>query len=281
VAGFAYHVFAPGGSPLEESDPVVAAILAYVARHGPVRPGESVDIVRFFGGAEKYQRDLYAVLAGPVSSIVEWLTRPLAWSFSVTVDSAYWGPLFGHVAFEPLLELDGHTVYGIDWRRLPVDAWLGLMRERGPSGETGPPPAALLRPPPLDRARFDAAVRAALLTLHRPDQLARNPLAGTALTAGGTGAAADRLRATFEAAVARLGDEPRAERLRDVLHRTYLRPAPTQEAAAEVLGLSFSTYRRCLAKAIDELTDRLWAIEIGAVAVEVGAVAVEIGAVRR
>jgi hypothetical protein len=44
-----------------------------------------------------------------------------------------------------------------------------------------------------------------------------------------------------------------------------VRPAPTQEAAAEVLGLPFSTYRRYLAKAVERLTDVLWAVEIGEV----------------
>ena len=39
--------------------------------------------------------------------------------------------------------------------------------------------------------------------------------------------------------------------------------APSQEAAAEVLDLPFSTYRRHLAKAVDELTDVLWSVEIG------------------
>ena len=50
-----------------------------------------------------------------------------------------------------------------------------------------------------------------------------------------------------------------------MLARTYVRAAPTQEAAAEVLGLPFSTYRRHLAKAIDQVTDLLWAVEIGEV----------------
>jgi hypothetical protein len=48
-----------------------------------------------------------------------------------------------------------------------------------------------------------------------------------------------------------------------VLDRTFVRAAPTQEAAAEVLDLPFSTYRRHLAKAVDELTDVLWSVEIG------------------
>ena len=40
-------------------------------------------------------------------------------------------------------------------------------------------------------------------------------------------------------------------------------PAPTQEAAAEVLDLPFSTYRRHLARAVEQLTELLWAVEIG------------------
>jgi DNA-directed RNA polymerase specialized sigma24 family protein len=55
------------------------------------------------------------------------------------------------------------------------------------------------------------------------------------------------------------------DRLRAVLQRTYVRAAPSQEAAAEMLGLPFSTYRRYLAKALDQLTTLLWAVEIGEV----------------
>jgi hypothetical protein len=137
------------------------------------------------------------------------------------------------------------------------------MHERGRSGATGPPPAALIRPPPLNRTRFAAAVKTALQTLHRPDQLATNPLLGSALAATTTGPNTDRLRATIEDAVVCLANEPKGDQLRAVLHRTYLRPAPTQEAAAEVLDLPLSTYRRHLAKALDHLTDLLWTIEIG------------------
>jgi hypothetical protein len=50
-----------------------------------------------------------------------------------------------------------------------------------------------------------------------------------------------------------------------VLDRTYLRAAPSQEAAAEVLDLPFSTYRRRLGRATERLTDLLWAVEIGQV----------------
>ena len=124
------------------------------------------------------------------------------------------------------------------------------------TGETGPPPAELLRPAPLGQAAFDEAVRAALRDLHRRDRLAASPLAGTALGP----AAGDAI----ERALAQLGEEPRGDPLRRVLDRTYLRGAPSQEAAAELLGLPFSTYRRHLARATDRLVELLWAVEIGA-----------------
>ena len=43
-----------------------------------------------------------------------------------------------------------------------------------------------------------------------------------------------------------------------MLDLTYFNPTPKQEAAAERLGMSFSTYRRQLATAVDRLTDWLW-----------------------
>jgi hypothetical protein len=242
-------------------------VLDHAARHGPPRPGEGVNIVRYNGGARAHQRDPYALLAGPVSSVIEWLTRPLAWSFIVVIDVEYWHAFFDYLAFAPLVEVDvggvRHVVYGIDWRRLPVDAWFDLMHERGRSGAAGPPPAALLRPPPLDRGQFGVAVKAALQSLHRTDHLATNPLLGSALATGPAGPTTDQLRATIETAVAHLGTQPKGDQLRAVLDRTYLRAAATQEAAAEVLDLPLSTYRRYLAKALEQLTDILWAVEIG------------------
>jgi len=50
----------------------------------------------------------------------------------------------------------------------------------------------------------------------------------------------------------------RDRRLYRVLDLTYFNPAPKQEAAAERLGLSFSTYRRHLAAGVDRLTEWLW-----------------------
>jgi hypothetical protein len=266
VAGFAYSVQSPSGSVLEDRDPVVRAILDHVALEGPARPGERVYIQRFVGGRGP-DRLRYAVLAASVANITAWVTRPLAWSFIIDVESSYWAPFLDYIAFAPLVTTDHgglqRVAFGIDWRRVPVDTYLDLLVERGRSGGTGPPPAALIRPPPLDRTRFAAAVRTALRTLHRPDQLTSNPLMGSALAATPHGPSTDQLRATIGSAVTYLGNQPKGDQLRAVLNRTYLHPAPTQEAAADVLDLPLSTYRRYLAKALEHLTDLLWTIEIG------------------
>jgi AAA ATPase domain len=262
IGGFAYHALCPTGSIVESRDPIVRAVLDHVARTAPLRPGEQVDVSRFLLGEGGSQTDHHAVFAGSVSSIIEWCSRPLAWAFIVSVEPAFWGPFFDYLAFRELLEVtfDGrrHVVYGNDWRRFPVDAWLDLMNEREQAGGSGPPPDWMQRPAPLGREAFGAAVRAALPHLHRPDRLTGCGLVGTSL-----GADPAAVRNALRTAIDELAQLPRGDRLRAVLHRTYLSPAPTQEAAAEALGLPFSTYRRHLAKAVDELTDRLWARETG------------------
>ena len=57
---------------------------------------------------------------------------------------------------------------------------------------------------------------------------------------------------------------PRQAKLYRALYYTYFQPAPTQERAAEVLDLPFSTYRRHLKAGVMRLTEILWQREIGA-----------------
>lgn len=269
IAAFAFGVLHPSGSGLEERDPAVRAALDFARRTSPARPGEQIDVSRFRGGRREYERDPYAVLAVSVFALIEWLTRPLAWSFPVTSDPEVWGPFFDYLAFTRVaeVEVDGQTrvVYGMDWRRLGVDAWMDLMNEREIAGGSGPPPAHLLRPAPLDRDSFTEAVRDALRDLHSDNRLAANALVGSGLAVGKDGATPDRLRRTIEQAVDALGRRPRGADLRRVLDRTFVHAAPTQEAASEILDLPFSTYRRHLSAALSELTDLLWAVEIGEV----------------
>jgi hypothetical protein len=254
---------------MERRDPVVRALLDHADRTAPPRPGEQIHISRFQGGVVDYERQDYGALAPSVAALITWLTRPLAWSFTVTSTPEVWGPFFEYLAFTRITDLSvgrrTFVLYGMDWRRLPVDVWMDLMNDRERTGTTGPAPASLLRPAPLGREAFAAAVRTALRNLHRDDRLAANPLMGTRLAQGPSGPSADVCRSQLRRAVACIGRQPRGAARHRVLDRTFVRPAPTQEAAAEVLGLPFSTYRRHLAAAVDDLVDLLWAVEIGEV----------------
>jgi hypothetical protein len=67
--------------------------------------------------------------------------------------------------------------------------------------------------------------------------------------------------ALYEAAS--LQASPREAKSYRALHRTYLDPAPSQERAAELLGLPFSTYRRHLKGGMTRVVEILWQREIG------------------
>ncbi len=268
VRGFAYCLLLPTGSALDQRDPVVRAVFDHAAT-APPRPGELIHLARLVGGADGHQRDPYAALAISVRSVVDWVTLPLAWSYAAVLDTEWWAPYFDYLGFARIADVDVAglpvAVFAMDWRRLPVDAWLAMMADRELSGTGGPPPSELLRPRPLSREQFGAAVQSGLRDLHDPNRLADNPLIGSRLVADGEGSAPERLRATLERGAERLADRPRSAELARVLEHTYLHTAATQERAAEALDLPFSTYRRHLAKAVVELTDQLWAIEIGRV----------------
>ena len=255
VAGFAMHLIVPSGSTMDHDDPVVRAVL----KHANLRPGEQASIVRFMGGAQQGHRDPYAALAASTSASLVWCTRRLAVSYNLALATEFWEPFFDYLGFRRVLEVDSggmcYVGYAHDWRRFPIDAWLELMNEREQSGGSGPPPESLLRPPPLAKDAFAAAVRAALDQFTHPERLAGHPLGPD-------------VRERVEAAIEQLPDGARGEHARAVLRRTFVRPAPSREAAAEALGLPFSTYRRHLTKAIEQLTERLWAQELGTAAAD-------------
>lgn len=266
IAGFIIQVMYPTDPALLDADPVSRAAID-VAKQSPARPGEQISIGRFVSGRVNHERDAYAVLAACVSSAALWISRPLAWSFVTSSDPDFWAPGFDYLGLTPRasVSFDGRncSVYGIDWRRIPIDVWLEVMAERQITGNQGPIPAELIRPAPLSRTQFDDAVRGALRELHRPDHLRRNALTRSQLVADGSADPAADLRRTLLAGIERVADQQRGLPLGQVLNRTFVHAAPTQEAAAEVLGLPFSTYRRYLAKSIDELIDVLWSVEIG------------------
>lgn len=276
VEGFALQIYLPTGTALDHDDPIAAAVLATVAARGPLRPGERINVNRFAGASGSYQRDPILLLVNGVACILEWGTRAAAWTFITTVEPELYGPYFEYLGFtrmwdKPLpgarRDADGRVRqiagYGWDRRRFPTERLFELMARRELTGEQGPPPADLLRPAPLDRAAFDAAVRAALPCLGRPDRLAGSVLLGSALVPALAPDPIDGLAATLTESIRALANERGGAEHERVLTRTFLKAAPSQVVAAEVLGLPFSTYRRHLAQAQERLIEVLWSIEIG------------------
>jgi hypothetical protein len=264
VLAFALHVYVTAADDVP--DPVVRAGLDAVARTCPLREGERVEVARFAAVRGGDESDPLQLLVNGVSSILEWVRRPAAWTLLIATDPVVWTPYFEYLGLRELVTVPHGglpwTVYGWDRRRFGVDAFFELMARRELTGETGPPPPDLLRPPPVSKAAFEEAVVAALRVLTRPDRLTGSPLLRTALVDPAAPDPVAALSSRLRDALHHLGEERRGAEHRRVLESTYLARVPSQEAAAELLRLPFSTYRRHLAKATERLVEVLWAVEI-------------------
>lgn len=268
------------GSEDPLSDPAVRAARAYLEQEAPLRPGERATLFRFWMARETYQAVSDVQTLCFVCAVQHHLSaRGLAFSFFPCAEPDRWAPFFAYLGIQRIppadFEVGGrrYGVYGHDWRVVPPSAWLGWMAEREIAYE---PFAGSERPLPrvrvLRRPEFDEAVREALRGFGRPEALRTNPLLDTRLVLdrAGPNASLDEriaaLQALLEKALAAWEAAPRDRKLYQALHVTYLRPAPTQEQAAERLNLPFSTYRRHLKVGIARLCQRLWEWEIGAAA---------------
>jgi hypothetical protein len=253
------------------ADPGSRAMWEYAQRHGPPRTGEQVMAWRLFVDSESDRRPSRSDTLIRLWHGHEMVTRvDCSWDFvSIEADRAYYGPMFAHYDFhlapEAGYQIGGrrYDVYAHDWRRLGVDDWLEMTAER----ELGAPFTAATGTTAevvLSEPEFAEAVRAALRDLHHPERLAGNPLARSRLIRdrGGGRSAAETLRAVIGEAADALRDDPREEAMYRVIDRTFLRPAPTQERAAELLDLPFSTYRRYRNRGVDRIVGWLWQREL-------------------
>ncbi|WP_067462164.1 ATP-binding protein [Actinomadura macra] len=248
------------------TDPLAAAVIAHLDRNGELSEPETARLVRFWMDRDAYQDisrvQTFITLQFSRSSLS---TPFLAGTYLTFRDPDFWADGCGHLDYHRIpsadVEIGGHCygVYGHDWRSVPPLAWLSLMADR----EARPPPAGV---PPLDRPQFAEAVRAALRDLGRADGLRRSALLRTSLAdpAGDGTDRADALRDAIHGGAGLLEASPRDRRAFRALHHTYLRPAGTQQLAAELLGLPMTTYRRHLAAGVERLTDLLWQSELDA-----------------
>jgi hypothetical protein len=71
------------------------------------------------------------------------------------------------------------------------------------------------------------------------------------------------LQSLVKEAAESLESSPRDAKCYRAVYHTYLNPAPTQEQAAELLDLPFSTFRRHLKNGVTRVAEILWHREIG------------------
>jgi hypothetical protein len=216
-----------------------------------------------------------------VQAVNHYLTTPgLAYTFFPCAQADFWEMVLVYADLTRLPEAGfavgdrRYGVYGHDWRVVSPAAWLAMLGER----EVSVPAAARAAPKSteqivvLSQSDFAAAVRDALRDFVRPDLLRGNPLMRSRLVldaarrAGQAANATDRaaaLQAIIREAADALQASPRDLKLYRALYHTYFQPASTQERAAELLDLPFSTYRRHLMAGIAQVTDALWQREVG------------------
>lgn len=259
-------------------DPAAAAAWRYLERHAPLRPGEAATIFRFWMARESYQAVSAVQSLIFVNVVRHYLTTPrLAFSLFPCADSKFWAPMFAYGELPRIPDADfevgsrRYGVYGHDWRVMPPAAWLAVLAEREiAAGTQSLPPARAPEPLlVLSQPDFTVAVHDALRALPRADALGVNPLLRSRVVLDRTGSpagAAERvaaLQALVTEAATSLAVSPRGAKCYRALYHTYLQPAPTQEQAADLLDLPFSTYRRHLTTGVALVTDHLWRRELG------------------
>jgi hypothetical protein len=122
----------------------------------------------------------------------------------------------------------------------------------------------------LSRPDFEAAARQALQQANAVHSaaLTTNPLLRSRLVVERVGTQAppaeraSALQTLLRQAAGTLEASPREAKFYRALYHTYFQPAPTQEQAAELLDVPFSTYRRYLKTGINRIVEILWEQEV-------------------
>jgi hypothetical protein len=228
---------------------------------------------RFLIDRDVYQAPSPTINAAPVVTLQRYLVMPsLAWDYLTLFEPEPYNEYFALADMPRAAGADfvvGGRRYGLfahDFRTVPVDGLVELWTERALSQDFVPTapthaPAMLV----LSRHDFTDAVRQALRDLGEPALLARNPLQRARVVrdrAQGDSADPAVLAALLREAIDSLRRHPRDAKRLSAIERTYVNPAPSQELAADLLGLPFSTYRRHLTQGVERIVAWLWEREI-------------------
>lgn len=255
------------------ADPGAQAAWDHARGVAPLRSGERVTQTRFVIDRDAYQAPSPTVNAAPVVTLQRYVAMPnLAYDYLTLFEPERYDDYFALADLPRATGADfivGGRRYGLfahDFRERPVDALVELWIERALA--QGFVPAVLPRAPAmlvLSQRDFTDAVRQALRHLHEPARLARNPLQRARLVRDrleGDGTDPTALARVLREAIDTLRQHPRDDKRWRAIERTYVNPAPSQEVAADRLGLPFSTYRRHLTEGVDRIVGWLWEREI-------------------
>lgn len=259
-----------------DADPAIKCALRFLNINAPLRPGEVARYFRFWMSGDTYQD------VSPIQSLIfinavrHYFTPGIVYSFLPTADAAFWAPLFAyadlHLVATAGFEVGGrhYGVYGHDWRAVPVMAWLSLLgdREIAATPEQVAPAPAAAPVLVLSEPDFASAVHEVIRNYARMDALKSSPLLQSRLVFERSGATAGRgeriaaLQRLVTESCELLQRSPRDVKLYRAIFHTYIKPAATQEQAAELLDLPFSTFRRHLKQGMTRVSDVLWQWEL-------------------
>jgi hypothetical protein len=259
-------------------DPVTSAVMSYIQRHAPLRQGEDVMVGRFLLDCRNYQQMTPILNALEIYATSLWIATPsLAWSVVYYASHEPWLTLMNYLNFHRADEADvvaggrHYSAYAHDWRAQPVPQWLEMMSGREMARQIQLADVRVAPPPPLivlSEPEFAEAVKSALRNFNHPIELAANPLLHSRLVAqqaASTPAGAPApatLQSLLRTAADTLKQTPKDEKFYRAIWHTYFQPAPTQELAAEAIGIPFNTYRYQLNTALERITAWLWRAEL-------------------
>lgn len=276
-AGFMAALAVERATPQELAvDPAMAAAAEFLRQQAPLRAGENAVYFRFWLAADTHQA------VSPTQSVIfidmvrRYFVPGLAYTFYACADPLFWQPVFAYADLARMEELDFDVggrrfgVYGHDWRAAPASAWLELLGQREiAASPEAIRPAAAPAAAALSQAEFMGLVESALRDYTRPDVLRGNALlrsrmvgerAGREMGDAGRVAA---LRTLLKDAAEQMRAAPKENKLYRAVYHTYIQPAATQEQAAELLDVPFSSYRRHLKSGMARIGEILWQAELG------------------
>jgi hypothetical protein len=274
LAGFGHVLTISQPQPDDmAADPALRAAVAYLQTNAPLREGDVILHFCNWMGADDYQLSPAIFNMGAMIFLRLLFETPrLAYSFVAETNFDYYAGMYEYLRM-PMVAAAGFVfdgqrfnVFAHDWRAEPVWEWLDIMGERELLDEIVALESLPLssQPVALSEPEFAGAARQALKDMRAPDLLARNPLLRSRCLRDQAGAEATpaHLQALLREGAAFLAANAKTQKLHRVLWHTYFEPAPTQEAAAELLDLPFSTYRYQLGKALERLIGWLWQREL-------------------